>query len=316
MWALIHYAARCRPQFVVFESVQQAFKQGRPLMQALRQRLEEQTGTRYELFHVLHNAANVGGCAIRRRYFFVCAAMPFGLEPKLTTHVPTVMETIGDLTGLGNTIEPQPYRRPALSWWAKRKQAEDGAVCGHYTRTPPSAQRAYDLMNSIGWPPGEPISNVVRRYYQQHGRLPESWDDVKQEKLIASDFKMGFYQMHRWVADGPVRVVTGGAHLLVLHPTEPRLLTIREIARVQGFPDDWRIRELIRNDGFNKTAVVWGKGIPVECGQWIASWVRTALDGNPGTDTGKLTGDREHLIDYTAIDKAAMPLSLNGSRGG
>src|SRR3954468_14092101 len=36
MWALVGYAARCSPEIVIMESVQQAFTQGRPLMQQLR----------------------------------------------------------------------------------------------------------------------------------------------------------------------------------------------------------------------------------------------------------------------------------------
>lgn len=110
---------------------------------------------------------------------------------------------------------------------------------------------------------------------------------------------MGFYQLHRWVADKPTRVVTGGAALLVMHPHEDRLLTLREVARIQGFPDNWNIAPLVRADGAGKVGPLFGKGIAVEAGQWISSMVHAALDGQPGSIRGSEIGDRERLVDLT-----------------
>lgn len=110
---------------------------------------------------------------------------------------------------------------------------------------------------------------------------------------------MGFYQLHRWKANAPARVVTGGAHLLVMHPAENRLLTLREVARVQGFPDHWNIAPLVRNEGAGKVGPLFGKGIAVEAGQWISSMVSAALDGQPASLTGTEIGERERLVDLT-----------------
>ncbi len=300
MWSLTHFAARCRPQFVVFESVQPAFKQGRPLMQALRLRLEELTGTRYELIHVLHNAANLGGCAIRKRYFFVCAAMPFGVDP-IGLEPPNAIDAIGDLRGLGNTYELQPYRTPPTSYFAKSHETSDGLVDGHFSTVPVAVRRALDLMNGTHWHQGEIISDVARRHWETHGALPDSWADTLVTKFTASDFKMGFYQLHRWRGDIPARVVTGGAHTLTMHPTENRMLSIREVARVQGFPDDWLIAPLLRTQSVGKVGILWGKGIPVESGRWIAGNISRCLDGQPGTVRGDEIGERERLVDLTAV---------------
>ena len=74
-------------------------------------------------------------------------------------------------------------------------------------------------------------------------KLPDSWQHMI-DKLIKTDFNMGFTAMARWVNDRPGRVITGGAMNLVMHPTLPRALTHRECARVMGFPDDWTIAPL------------------------------------------------------------------------
>lgn len=298
MWAFAEFAARCRPEVAVFESVQPAFKTGRPLMQALRQHAEAITGDKYELIHVLHNAGKVGGCAVRRRYFFVISKIPFGVEDGGTQPI-NVIDAIGDLQGLGNTWERQPYRQPVAHRWARAHRSKEDVVDGHFSKEVPAARRAYDLMAAVGWSQGENLSDVVKRHYAQHGCLPASWNGDLVERLVAKDFKMGFYQLHRWVADKPTRVVTGGAALLVMHPQENRLLTLREVARIQGFPDDWHIAPLVRASGAGKVGPLFGKGIAVEAGQWISGWVSHALDGQPGTLRGTEIGDRERLVDLT-----------------
>lgn len=298
MHAFADYAARCRPEVAIFESVAQAFKQGRELMQQLRMDIEEKTGDQYELIHVLHNAASVGGAAVRKRYFFVVSRVPFGIEPHAVDRIPTFRQTIGDLEGLGLTWDKQSYRRPP-SWWVKRRdlRSKTGATDGHYTYFTPLVQRALDLLTEVDWPEGSNISEVARRYYQKMGRLPSSWKSTE-EKLIGNDFKMGFYQLHSWKYDGNCRVVTGAGTQLILHPTEQRPLTNREVARIQGFPDDWRIGPL-RTNGGNSVGMLWGKGIPVQCGEWIAGWAKQAILGEPGGYDGNLIGERERLIDVT-----------------
>ncbi len=298
MWAFATFAGRCHPEIAIFESVQPAYKIGRPLMQRLRDRIEQITGQQYTLHHVLHNASRLGGAAIRRRYFFLVSRVPFGVDDPHTSPQP-LHDTMADLLQLGNTIELQPYRYPTTSRWQRSKRADNGAVCGHYTRTPPNAQRAYDLMEMEPWAQGQTISAVARRCWQKHGRLPASWSDTAVAKLVASDFMMGFHQLHRMTWAKPSTVMTGGAHMLVMHPSEDRLLTQREIARIQGFPDAWNIRELLRTQGANKVGLIWGKGIPVESGNWIARNARAAIEGQPNEIIGEEIGERERMIDLT-----------------
>lgn len=298
MHALMSYAGKVRPEVVVMESVRSAFSQGHDLMLTLREKLEAGAGRRYDLYHVMQNALDLGGAAVRPRYFWVASTVPFGVEwPRLRR--PVLADVIGDLAGLAVTWQPQPYRRPG-TWWTDREDVRTaaGVVDGHYALTSPYIKRALDLLRAYGdWPQGWHIAKVAKALYERDGRLPPSWDHMidrlLNQKPPNPQFHMGYTSMTRWVEARPARVITGGALGLVMHPTEPRTITHRETARVMGFPDDWRILPLRGTSGLMQT---WGKGITTQCGRWIATQVRNALDGRPGRDVGTSIGDREWLI--------------------
>jgi site-specific DNA-cytosine methylase len=294
MWDFVEYAARVRPQVAVFESVQLAYSQGGDLMRALRARLEELTGDKWNLYHVLHNALSVGGPAMRKRYFWVASRVPFGIEWPRLVEVPNLEDVIGDLRDLRQAWEPQRYvRKP--SWYSVQFRDASRAVDGHVSVDTPHTRRTLELLERTEWQPNEHIQQVTRRHFDEHGELPPSWQHLT-DKLKGRDFFQGFNTPIMWHPEHHARVVTGGALLHAIHWAERRMFTHREAARVLGFPDEWLIEPLRGVPGLFLT---WGKGISVHCGRWIASWVKRALDGEPGSLTGELIGDRERLIDVT-----------------
>jgi site-specific DNA-cytosine methylase len=297
MWAFAEYVARVRPVVAVFESVPQAFRStdGHVLMQRLRQLVEDQSGLRYTLSHVLHNAYSVGGCAQRPRYFWVISQVPFGIERPVMNEYPLFRDVLMDLRMMPQTWSAQPYNGLLRSKWIEDRVSPTGQVDGHMAVSNPLTSRIRDLIDGVEWGSGEHVSQVARRYYDTHGELPLSWHGT-QQKLIDNDFFMGFTTPVRWRSDQPARVITGGGPVMVVHPWLPRTLTHREIARILGFPDDWLIEPLKSVPGLNMT---WGKGITVDCGRWIGEWIKRAIEGEPGTHTGQLIGDREWMIDVT-----------------
>jgi site-specific DNA-cytosine methylase len=315
MWSFAEYAARCRPQVAVFESVRSAFKMGGGLMRRLRARLEERTGLRYDLHHVLHDAYDLGGAARRPRYFWVASQVPFGVEFPRLARRPTLLDVIGDVQDAALTWTAQPYRTPP-SWWSKDARSDAGWFDGHITKETPYARRALDLDDFLaadgGWPAGMGIAQVAKMAYERHGHLPPSWDGLL-PKLQENGWQMGFTTAVRWRPHDPGRVITGSALVMVLHPTRSRMITYREAARVMGFPDDWVIRPLRRASSMHMT---WGKGITVQCGEWVGGWVNAALDGAPGTYRGEQIGDREWLVDpkvYFASTRRTWYDRSNGS---
>jgi len=114
----------------------------------------------------------------------------------------------------------------------------------------------------------------------------------------------GYAQTRHWDWRRPGTVMTGHGPCQAWHP-DGRYFTHREAARIMGFPDDWLI-EPLRHD---KTLVsMWGKGVSVDCGRWIGTWVRNSLEGNPGSETGEQMPDgTDMIIDASQWFKQAPP---------
>lgn len=308
MWAFGSYVGKAKPQIAAFESVQHAYGMGRELMQMLRAKLEAETGLTYDLVHLMHNSASLGGAANRPRYFWVVSQVPFGVEYPEPDLVPTFDESIGDLRGLEDTWEKQPYRYPD-TWWSHRRRSPDGAVDGHATKKLKHAARINALLDALDgeWPQGWREQEAAKAVYEKYGSLPEIWKP-QEDRLIARNWDMGFNQMQRWYSDRPCRVITGSALTQALHPHENRHLTHREAARIQGFPDTWRLWPMRDYKTLDKT---WGKGIPVDAGRWLGYWIKKALDGEPGTMIGEPIGERESLL---RVDKGFKRALHRGRR--
>lgn len=327
MWELVRYGARLGgsdggwgPEVLIYESVQNAYSKGLTLLRGLHAYLRETTRQDYTLYHVLHNAAAIGGAAVRRRYFFVCARIPIGFAYDALDQVPLLMDSIGDLQGLENTIKPQPYTREA-TWWSDSRRNPSDHVDGHLWFQPQYHRQAQALLDAPdGWRQGENLTAALRRWMSERGGWP-SMDGPADDKFIAHygaegrnlDFG-GAWQPERWRAEKMARVVTGGSAQRSIHPFEPRPLSLREMYRLQGFPDSWLIEPAVAMANAN-TATLWpGKGIPVDCGRWIANQARVALEGTP-RDDGRLrqTGEHEYVWDGTN-DHRALYNEKSGER--
>lgn len=296
MWAFADYVSKVKPLVAVFESVQPAYKRpdGIALMRQLREFVQSHTGYQYTLYHVLHNAYSVGGAAMRPRYFWLISRIPFGIEIPVYDSYPVFNDVIGDLSDLEFTWEEQPYNK-IPSTWAENRISPTNTVDGHMHEMNPSIHRMYDLMEGVSWEPREHIGLVAKKYYHTHGTLPPSWRST-QQKLIERDFFMGFTTPVRWDGEAPARVVTGAGLYNIVHPFKNRMLTHREIARILGFPDNWKIEPLQNVTGLSAT---WGKGITVDCGRWIGMWILNALAGFVGSHRGEQIGPEEYTIDVT-----------------
>lgn len=308
MWAFTSYVGKSAPYIAAFESVQQAYSQGRDLMTTLRDRVERDTGLEYHLYHVLHNAISLGGPAVRPRYFWLISRVPFGMEFPEPELVPTFRETVGDLRGLSETWEKQPYAYPE-TWWSHRRRSPDGSVDGHMTRRLMEWKRMTALFDALDgdWPPGMKCEDAVRKIYERHGKLPDIWE-TQTERLLKRNFVMGPNQPVRWKSEKACRVITGAALNVAIHPTENRLITHREAARIQGFPDDWHLWPVRE---YKKLHATHGKGVPVDSGRWLGYWMKRALDGNPGSMIGTPDGDRESVF---RLDKGYKKALERGGR--
>jgi DNA (cytosine-5)-methyltransferase 1 len=315
MWHFVEFAARCHPEVAVFESVQGAYKQGRELMQALRARLEALTGHRYELYHVLQDAYELGGAAVRPRYFWVASRVPFGVEYPTLSYYPMIEDVWRDLDGMDLTWEKQPYRRPPTSTWTVRARNGQHSTDGHIGYTTQHAVKMRDLLYAMrahgGWPARTGMYQIMRFLHDEGGGVPDSCTE-QVKTYVEKEWKTGWTQPFRWSANEPGRVIVGGALSLAIHPWEDRLITHREAARLMGFPDDWLIAPSKKSSHLGPG---WGKGITVDCGRWLATWVKRSLEGSPGAVAGELIGDRERLIVNPVKTTRGKVLALSSSNG-
>ena len=305
MKALIAYAGRCfgsdgklGPEIVAFESVPQAGRRdGRSLMRFLRMDLEQRTGQDYNLTLVFMSGAAVGAAQYRKRFFFVAHRVPFGVEIGKPQVAATYRDAIEDLQGLTNTWDQQ-YRRRKPSGWATAWDLprEDSFVDAHFSVGEERLPITRLLALMPWWEPGMRTEQAAQAAWDATGRLPEPFEPG----LNPYEKKWGFNQTIRIRWDKPGYVITGGGNFQFVHPVEDRMLSIRELARLQGFPDEWDF------GGNNKSALWIGKGVPVPSGLWLASWAKRSLEGQRGSIVGtpvpdKEVGleDREYVIDVT-----------------
>lgn len=294
MWNIMQYASSCigsdgrvGPEIISFESVQGAYTLGRSLMRDLRQYLVENTGEMYTLTHMLMSGASIGAAQIRRRYFFVAHRVPFGIESPRIDRVRTYYDAICDLTGLEMRSGPQIIKGPS-SDFSRALRAPNNEVDGHWRLVNPYVKRMEDL--APHWRQGEGHRRAAKAYFAAEGRLPESWGDFPIAKIDE-----GFNGTYRILPYTPGHVITGAGGTGFLHYSEDRILTVRECARLMGFPDAWQW-------GLTSPAqaYMWvGKQIPVQSGRWMSKWFMRAIEGRPGAWQGDLIGDHEYVIDVT-----------------
>lgn len=327
MRVFARYAGQCDPVVAAFESVQAAFSKGRHLMLALRDIIEEVSGHRYFLYHVLHNAYDLGGCAIRPRYFWTVSRVPLTFTVDRTPNTTTLWDVLSDLVDQPLNRELTRYAMPfsAASAWVKSnvRWPDVRSLDGHYVRDNVTKQRV-QWLHDRGWNPGETHTDVLFRLLEDDNAEIDDELFGNLARRMKGDIPiLGSFAHKRARADKPSTVLTGASELFV-HPTLPRTITLREAYRIQGFPDDWHIGGLS-----NKAWLYPGKGIPVTSGYWLARTVSNAIAGELPDEGEELRveklGDREFVThtragwkhDKDAVLARSMPPNLykDGSKG-
>jgi len=297
--AFMRYAGRVKPKAIVFECVQQAYTQGRDVMLKYRDMVEDVSGKKYDLYHVKHNNLQIGGFSYRPRYFWVAVrkGIKFDAYTPEHTKLPRIMDIIGDLANMPQNWSKQEYTSPSPSKYVSKLRSKTGKVDGHIGRDSINTQRIQEVFDIIGndrWPGNGDLGGAIKLAVKMNGnKFPQAWKDIA-PRVKRKKFKLGFSQPYRWKEDHWCNVLTGSALDHVIHPTEPRLITHRECARMQGLPDDWEIES---SKGYSSLSATWGKAVPVQAASWLASALKDSLEGNAPDGIAQKIGDREYLID-------------------
>jgi len=316
MWSSAKYAALHHPEVYVFESVTGAWKQGRAVMQGLREAMEAISGCRYTLTHWLHDGCVVGAPSSRQRYLFVAVKgdRPFSVVPpgEYAREVMfTTKEAIGDLRPLPLRKGDQILGGP-LNLYQQAHRRSDGLVDGHWIAAKGKYhvihERLFELAEEMGapWYETESAAQCMARVHAKYGDelIVELMGETIGRRLIANGFNMGPYVTQRECWDALHGLIAGGGPVFHVHPLENRCITYREAARIQGWPDELRIDYDQRTFGKEKLDSVWGKAVMPTVAKHIGQEVSMWLDEESSqTDMGTLIGEREWLIDHLPWSK-------------
>lgn len=218
--------AEIRPAFFVMENVKGlGYADARPVLDAAL----ELVGTRYEtLGPILLDAADYGAATKRRRLFVIgydrMRCDPLTLEDLIAarTAAATVEDAIGDLTGAIEVGEEGGYdlwRLPA----AKEANAYRDALLASDLRF--TGHRSTIHTEAVA----ERFRGVAQGAVDVVGRHPRlSWGGQCPTLRAGTGSDRGSFQAVR-----------------PIHPEEPRVITVREAARLQGFPDAFRFHPTI-----------------------------------------------------------------------
>ena len=230
--SFLEYAEFMRPRVILMENVAEMKNgfQGQYTDEIIT-RLE---AAGYSVAHAVLNAADYGVPQRRRRAFFLANRLGFTFRVPQPTHVPrpptpmlinqhqhvTVWEAIGDLPSLehGEGAELTRYAMEAQSDYQRAMRNAHGAVRNHIARRLQPKQ--HERLASIG--PGQGHKDLPAHLQVKTG-YSGAYARLTKDMIAPTITRWVFHPgSGRWG-----------------HPVNARVLSIREVARVQGFPDSY-----------------------------------------------------------------------------
>ncbi len=235
----IRIVSEIRPDWIIFENVKGLLEtENGFFLQAV---LRGFSDAGYTTSHFILNSADFGVPQKRNRLFIVASLNGIEISPPIPTvkrHI-TVGQAISDLPELknGDGICERPYGQQASSEFAKSMR-KSLTSCSNNIVTKNAA-------------------HIIKRY--THIPQGGNWEDIP--KRLMKNYTdverchTGIYR--RLKVDEPAVVIGNFRKNMLIHPTQDRGLSVREAARLQSFPDDFKFYGSI---GFQQQQV--GNAVP------------------------------------------------------
>lgn len=267
---LCQYGLKIKAPIIMWESVQQAYTVGRPLLDHLRDELFFPKG--YKIAHVRLSAKQFNNSQLRRRYFFVAYK-----TKRFNATLPRVKHdrTIGD----------------------------DLQVPATHTRVVERNVECYDKncyfdLNEDEWAvvPYLPQGRGLTQFAKENEELLEKLSSVLYDTWLCRSSGMPF-SMHaitrpKW--DGNCPTLRASSYKII-HPQCDRPLTIGELAKIMGWGRTIPV-------GRNPIAQL-AKGVIPAIGQWIMKQARKSLENDWGSSDWEQVRYRGRLV----LQKPANP---------
>ena len=257
-----HLVARHRPSAFVFENVEGLLTvdNGRYLLEFL--------DTLVRAGYCMHvrkvNAAHFGIPQHRKR---VIAVGGLGWDPGFPAYTHCAVGMPG-AARVGRGLPPCPTVGEALRGLsaAERRPSRGALPSDHNYRTPGNA----DLARYRALAPGETMKDLPEELWHPTFRrraFRRVMDGTPSERRGGPPAGL-----RRLRGDQPSKAITSGAATEFVHPVEPRLLTLRECARLQTFPDSFRFAGTQA-----ERALLIGNAVPPLLGQVLGRHLKQAL---------------------------------------
>jgi DNA (cytosine-5)-methyltransferase 1 len=271
----IRFVKALQPRAVVMENVpgMMSYRDGA----VVREIIEDFASLGYRVTARVLNAADYGVPQLRKRIFFLGVRggnavlrfpAPTNIQPEglgtelgLKPYI-TVWEAIGDLPEIpaGGGAEEMPYTKPPHSEYARWAREGSPAVFNHRARHHNERDiQVFSLMKEGQW--WKDLPKEIKRMFNWNPRRDAIFQD--KVKKLARD-KPSWTVISHLYKDGYSYV----------HPTQPRTITVREAARLQGFPDRF-IFMGSRTSQFRQV----GNAVPPLLAKAIADTVGAILSG-------------------------------------
>ena len=227
------------PDWFVFENVKGILETEKKFF--IKQLIEKMEKIGYSITSGILNAVDFGVPQKRARCFVIgCLGKKSFEFPDPGTKSPvTVKEAISDLPLLSNGASEcyLEYPSDACDLYAKSLRSDSSGCHNHLV--------TYN--NSI----------VIERY--KHITQGGNWEDIPEELMMTYADKTRCHTdiYKRLLYDAPSIVIGNYRKNMLIHPTQDRGLSVREAARLQSFPDDFRFYGSI---GFQQQQV--GNAVP------------------------------------------------------
>lgn len=257
IWDLCEFGIHANLDLIAFESVQQAYTVGRPLLNTLRDDLF--IPNHYRIAHLFVNTAAEGNAQKRRRYFFVAYRDNKNFNV-MRPSLPKYQTTVGDIL------------KPLI-----KRKTHEGPLCSkteNYTADTYMKFSDNDKAIILNLRQGETYATIARDRPEEFKKISPFHYDKWISRTSEIPFSLHAPFCLRW--DGPCSTIASSAFALI-HPTLKRPLTVLEIAALMGWLKDFI------PIGPQPVGQI-GKGIVPATGSWLGEQIELYLDNMWGDD--------------------------------
>lgn len=240
---LMEYGLSNEFPVIVWESVQQAFSTGKPLLDLWTERVAAKG---YRVAHVLANAATFGNAQNRRRYFYVAypGHLQFNVDlPEISPYYPVI----------GDILWERRHRDTKSFGWKDEEYDQDCYI-----------DLTEDERYSISKLPSGWCLNEVGRFAPEH--LSERYQEVWRLRNSDMPFSMHCIYRTNWLRPCPTLTSTS---VRLIHPWHHRPFTIGELADIMGWEGKIPVGPM--------PSYQIAKGVCPAVGEWIAQQVDKCL---------------------------------------